>query len=113
MVNNLEKFLLNHELCMALQTHYQQNPCLPSDASSVVWDFQCTVKEVSRMGILAGWKLASNGQNNYLIVKGKKKKYLKLKAVVVASTEMFIALFDASKSIIIKMFLIEPVRSKE
>lgn len=58
---------------MPLQTHCQQNPHLPSDASSVVWDFQSTVKEVSRVGILSGWKLTIDGQNNYLIVKGEKK----------------------------------------
>lgn len=38
---------------------------------------------------------------------------LKLKAVLVASTEIFIALFDTSKSLIIKMFPIEQLCSEE
>jgi len=98
---------------MPLQTHYQQNAHLPSDASSVVWDFQCTVQEVSRVGILSGGKLTSDGQNSYLIIKGKKKNYLKLKAVVVASTEVFTVLFGTSKSLIIKMLPVEPLCSEE
>lgn len=58
---------------MPLQRDYQQNPRLPSGASRVLWDSQCTVKAVSRMGKLSGFKLPIHGQNNHLIVKGKNK----------------------------------------
>lgn len=58
---------------MPLQRDYQQNPHLPSGASRVLWDSQCTVKAVSRMGKLSGFKLPIHGQNNHFNCEGEKQ----------------------------------------